>query len=198
MLKKILIITFSSTLILFILTTIKLEGNTQNKKEPYKEKRNIVEKYKKEIITKQKTNIINKININNEKPIGKIIINKIKINNNLYDINSKKNNIEENVTILKDSILPPSKNSIIFIAAHSGNGKKAYFKNLNKLKEKDNIIITYKNKNYNYIVNEIWESKKNGYINIQKEETNQLILTTCSPNHKEKQLIINCIEKEST
>ena len=48
-----------------------------------------------------------------------------------------------------------------------------------------------------YIVKEYWEQKKNGYIDISKEEQDQLILTTCSPNHQGYQLIVNSIKKES-
>ena len=53
------------------------------------------------------------------------------------------------------------------------------------------------NKQYIYIVKDIWEEPKNGYINVNKENKKQLILTTCSPTNSKKQLIVNCIEKES-
>ena len=43
----------------------------------------------------------------------------------------------------------------------------------------------------------MWEEIKNGFINVNKEPDNQLILTTCSPIHNNYQLIVNCIEKES-
>ena len=163
MLKRILIITLSSTLILFILTTIKLEDNTTTKKEKYHENIKITTKAQTETIKKPKKNNLNKNIIKYEKPIGKIIIDKININKDLYNISSKKNNVEENITILKESIFPPNPNSIVFIAAHSGNGKKAYFNNLNKLNKNDNIIIEYKQTRYNYVVNNIWETEKNGY-----------------------------------
>ena len=87
--------------------------------------------------------------------------------------------------------------SIIFIAAHSGEGKIAYFNELNKLKIDDKVIIKINNKKYTYLVKEMWEEKKNGFINVNKEPENQLILTTCSPFNKNKQLIVSCIEKES-
>ena len=132
-----------------------------------------------------------------EQPIGKLIIEKININNNLYPINSKHNNIEENITILKDSITPDKENSIVFIAAHSGDGKIAYFNKLDKIKINDKIILLYKNKKYIYTVINIWEKEKDGYIEVNKTKENQLILTTCSPNKENMQLIINSILKES-
>lgn len=125
--------------------------------------------------------------------IGRLIINKINIDEELYPINNKHNNIEEHVTILKKSNMP----SLLILAAHSGIGRIAYFQELNKLEINDEIIVYYKNKKYTYIVDNIWEEKKNGYIHINNSNKNQLILTTCSPNREGYQLIVNCIEKES-
>ena len=125
--------------------------------------------------------------------IGRLIINKINIDEELYPINNKHNNIEEHVTILKESNMP----NLLILAAHSGIGRIAYFQELNKLEINDEIIVYYKNKKYTYIIDNIWEEKKNGYIHINNSNKNQLILTTCSPNKEGYQLIVNCIEKES-
>ena len=124
--------------------------------------------------------------------IGKIIINKICLKENLYSINNPKNNIEEHVTILEEI------DNTIVLAAHSGTGPIAYFERLDELEINDEIILIYNNKKYKYRVKEIWEEKKNGYIQINKETKKQLVLTTCSPNKPNYQLIVNCIEKEST
>lgn len=136
------------------------------------------------------------VNNKTDEVIGKLIINKINIMNDLYNIESKKNNVEENVTILKGSIEPENDNSIMFLAAHSGTGNLAYFKNLNQLEIDDEIILIYKNISYDYRVESIWESEKDGNIEVPKLEKKQLILTTCSPNKNNKQLIINCTIKE--
>ena len=133
----------------------------------------------------------------NDNIIGYIKIDKLNINEKLYKINSSENNVDKHVTILKESVLPDKENSIVFIAAHSGTGDIAYFKDLDKLKIRDNIILNINKKNYTYTVKEMWEDPKNGYININKEKEKQLILTTCSPNNSKKQLIVNCIEKAS-
>lgn len=126
-----------------------------------------------------------------EDKIGTIAINKIKLNQPLYQIDSIHNNVEENVTILKESILPEEENSILFLAAHSGEGKIAYFNNLDKLQIGDKIKINYNNKLYIYRIDDIWEEEKTGYIHINKSSNKQLVLTTCSPHKKNKQLIIN-------
>lgn len=129
--------------------------------------------------------------------IGRIRIDKINLENKLYDINSEKNNVDLNVTILKGSIEPTNDNSIMFIAAHSGYGDKAYFRDLDKIGIDDEIILEYKNIKYKYIVIDKWEEKKDGDIEVNKTKEKQLVLTTCSTKDKNKQLVINCIEKES-
>ena len=134
---------------------------------------------------------------NTSDSIGKIIISKINLEEDLYDKDNPKNNIEEHVTILKESTMPNIDKSILILAAHSGTGIIAYFNNLDKLELNDEIKIIYKDKEYKYIVNNIWEEKKNGFIHINRNSKKQLILTTCSPNKNNYQLIVNCIEKES-
>lgn len=126
-----------------------------------------------------------------EKPIGHLIIPKLNLNEELYSKNSPNNNIEKHVTILSPSQNPEKNNTTIFIAAHSGTGKIAYFKNLNKLVINDQIHLLYNNKQYTYFIKNIWETKKTGTIYIPKENTNQLILTTCSPQKDGYQLIVN-------
>ena len=135
-------------------------------------------------------------NIKSEEIIGSIIIEKLNINMPLYDINNPKNNIEQNIQILKESILPPNKNSIVFLAAHSGDSNISYFDNLDELKQKDIIQLKINNKTYTYQIKSIYKQKKNGYINVNKEIEDQLILTTCDPNSNKYQLIINSTKKE--
>ena len=154
-------------------------------------------------LDKKNLNTIDNINLGfniikkQDSPIAKLTIKKINLEEYLYDINSSENTIEKHITFLKESIFPNEQNSIVFIAAHSGTGKIAYFQELDKLEINDKIQLLYNGKKYNYYIKEIWEEDKNGYINVNKELENQLILTTCSPSKKNKQLIINCIEKES-
>lgn len=135
------------------------------------------------------------ISINNllEQPFGELTINRINLKEKLYNLKSPQNTVDKHVTIIEGSSFP----NILILAAHSGEGKIAYFENLDELKINDIIIINHNNKKYHYYVKEIWEEKKDGYINLNKDNKNQLILTTCSPNHNGYQLIINCIEKES-
>lgn len=131
-------------------------------------------------------------------PIARIIIPKIKLDNNLYNKNSNLNDVDKNVEILDESILPGNQNSIVFLAGHSGNADNAYFNNLDKLGINDYLILQYKNYNYFYKIDKIVEQDKDGDIEINKSSNNQLILTTCSKTDMKKQLIINSnlIKKE--
>ena len=69
-------------------------------------------------------------------------------------------------------------------------------KDLDKLKQNDEIEIYYKDHYYTYIIKDIWNTKKTGSINIPKQNNKQLVLTTCSPNKNNYQLIINSTLKE--
>lgn len=147
-------------------------------------------------IVKQTTTYESK-ELKKEKPIGILKIDKIHLNEEIYPINSYSNTIQLHVTILKESIAPTEENSIFFLAAHSGTGKIAFFEELDELEVKDEITLIYKDYPYHYLVTEIYEEPKNGYIHVSKAEKKQLVLTTCHPTNKNTQLIINSIEKES-
>ncbi len=123
-------------------------------------------------------------------------IKKINLKQPFYEINDEKNTIEKNIEILKESIMPDKDNSIVIIAAHSGEGDIAYFNNLTELTINDELLLSYNNKIYKYYIKEIYEEDKTGYINVDKEKEKQLILTTCHPNKPNKQLVINAIKKE--
>lgn len=126
-----------------------------------------------------------------ELPIAKLSIDKINVNNSIYQLNSKNNTIEKNVELLNGSIMPGGKNSIVFLAAHSGNSNISYFNNLSKLSKGDEINLYYNNSNYTYVINDIFLEDKDGDIEINRSSNNQLVLTTCSTTDNNKQLIVN-------
>ena len=149
----------------------------------------IVTTYEKENIYNAKnTNYIN--NEDNESNVlGILSISKINLKLPFYDKSSKKNNVNKNIEILKESSMPDKKGGTIILAAHSGNSYLGYFKKLFILNKEDEIQIKYKNKEYTYIVDKIYELPKNGQIEINKNiNENVLVLTTCSSNSK--QLVI--------
>ncbi len=190
--KKLTIIFITITIIIILLNTT-LTIDSQNKIISI-DINNINNNYNKKEI--KKANNINTNNNNIELPIGKLIIKKININNNLYDINSKLNDIKYNIMINKSSILPDKDNSIMILQAHSGNSNISYFNRLNELEKNDEINLIINNIDYKYIVYKIYEAKKDYTIEYNQINNEKLlILTTCSTNDKTKQLIIYTKQK---
>ena len=156
----------------------------------------IEEKQIKEEIIEEKTEIIN---INNEvkqeveKELMIIEIPKINLTGKIYNINNKLNDIDKNIIIMKESDMPNKEGGILIIGGHSGYGKYAYFKNLNKLEKDDEIIIYYQNNKYIYKVKNIYLDYKDGSISINNDnKKNKLFLYTCNPNDKNNYLVIDC------
>ena len=134
--------------------------------------------------------VINSNEIDNDSVIGVLHIPKINFKMGFYNYDSKKNNVDKNIALLNNT-LPDKDKGTMIIAAHSGNSYLGYFKNLDKLNINDMIEIYYQDKEYIYIIDNIYEEDKDGTITYNKNiNENILILTTCSKN-KDKQLIIN-------
>lgn len=130
------------------------------------------------------------INNKDEEYFAILEIPKIKLVEGFYNVNSKENNVNKHVTMLKESTMPSKDGSIIYLAAHSGTGYIAYFKNIDKLSIGDAINIKYQDKTYSYSINDIYELPKNGTISVNHNiHENYLVLTTCSKN-KNMQLVI--------
>ena len=128
--------------------------------------------------------------IDKEEYLGILRIPKINLRLGFYKINSSNNNVNKNIQLLKGSDMPDKNGGTLIIAGHSGTGYLAFFKNIDKLIIGDKMMIDYQKVQYEYIINNIYEMKKNGKIEINKNiNENYLVLTTCSKN-KDKQLII--------
>lgn len=122
-----------------------------------------------------------------------IEIPKISVSQDIYGKDSKLNDIDKNVIIMKESDYPDEVGGMVIIGGHSGYGKYAYFKNLNLLKTGDEIIIKYRNIKYKYKVINYYLDKKDGSINISKSDNkSKLFLYTCNPNDKKNYLVIVC------
>ena len=122
--------------------------------------------------------------------LGILEIPKLNLKQGFYNIDSKNNDVNKSVMLLKNSVMPDNVNSTIILAAHSGNSYVGYFKNLDKLNIEDKINIYYQKNKYQYTVTNIYELNKNGHILVDKNiHENILVLTTCSKN-EEKQLVV--------
>jgi len=124
--------------------------------------------------------------------IAVLKIPKINLERGLVDPNSYLNNVKYNVQILKNSAMPDERFGNVMLAAHSGNARVSYFRNLNKLEVNDSVSIIYKNKTYNYKVVNKYEIEKTGQAKIiRNKNASTLTLVTCIHNTN-KQIIIIC------
>ena len=122
--------------------------------------------------------------------IAVLKIPKINLEKGLVEKNSKYNNINYGVQILKESDSPDVINGNVILAAHSGTANISYFRNLDKLDLGDNAIIYYQGNTYNYKVVKKYDADKTGKINIKRDRnTSTLTLITCRHN-TDKQIVI--------
>ena len=82
--------------------------------------------------------------------IAVLKIPKINLEKGLVAKDSKYNNINYGVEILKESDSPDVINGNVILAAHSGTANISYFRNLDKINVGDEAIIYYQGKTYNY------------------------------------------------
>lgn len=122
--------------------------------------------------------------------IGVLEIPKINFKRGFLDIKDKNNNVNKNIQVLENSAMPNVNGGLLVIAGHSGSGRVAFFRNLYKLKENDQIYIYYENIKYIYQVQKYYEETKDGDISIDKNSESTLVLTTCSQTDKNKQIVI--------
>ena len=113
--------------------------------------------------------------------IGYLEIPKINFNRGFYSKNSEFNNVELNIQVLNDSSYPDTKNGNLIMAAHSGDAYNSYFTDLKYLSIEDELVITYKNHKYHYLIKDIYDVEKTGTVNIKRDQNqNTLTLITCT------------------
>ena len=132
----------------------------------------------------------NNIGRNRNDSIGKIIIPKIKLEKELYNINSYYNNVDYNIEINNKSNMPNVIGGNLILEAHSGNSYNSFFRNLYKIKNNDEIDIIYNNYIYKYNIDNIYYINKNGKARIKRDFNKSTItLITCTKDDDKKQTI---------
>lgn len=141
--------------------------------------------------------LYNKNSKSNKKQYISILeIPSINFKRGLYKKKSPESELSKNIIFLDESDMPDKKNSKVIIVGHSGAPSNAYFKNLYRLKLKDDIILYYKNKQYDYIVTDIYEIKKNGTLALESNKSNKtLTLVTCKGMDRQL-VIVSTLKKE--
>ena len=114
----------------------------------------------------------------------------IKLKKGIYLKEDKRNNIEENIEIHKESDYPNVDNSNIILMAHSGTGANAFFKDLEKLNQDSLIELYYEKAKYVYKIDNYYDIDKIGIATIKRDINKKTItLITCSQKDKTKQLV---------
>lgn len=115
-----------------------------------------------------------------------LVINKISFKENIYPIGDSRNHIDKNLELLYADY---EKHNYI-IVAHSGTGKAAYFKNLNKL-EKDDLVTIQGKTTIKYKVFSKYLIKKAKQNSLKlSNKTGNLQLITCDRKEKDKFLVV--------
>lgn len=126
---------------------------------------------------------------NNESYMAILEIPSINLKKGIFSKDSKNNNVEKNVTILKESNLPDEDNGNVILVAHSGTGYKAFFNNLPKLNNGDIAYLYYNNSRFTYKLVNQYEVEKTGQVNIKRNNDKKtLTLITCKIDSN-KQLV---------
>ncbi len=114
----------------------------------------------------------------------------INLKKGIYQKDDERNNINQNVTIHQNSDYPDQEGSNVILMAHSGNGEKAYFNDLDQLNKDSLIKVYYHGKLYTYIINDYYQVEKTGTIELKHNQQKKTVtLITCSQKDKTKQLI---------
>lgn len=158
-----------------------LEKNNIN--DFYELQEEIFSNQENEIKQEKQEEVKAKGNIDKEPYLVVLKIDKINLERGIYSINSKNNNVNKNIQLLKESNLPDEANGNVILAGHSGNSYKAYFKNLVKLDNGDEAKLVYNGKKYIYSLSNSYEVEKTGKVEISRNINKQtLTLITCKHN----------------
>ena len=122
--------------------------------------------------------------------IGVLEIPKINLKRGFLDVNSRYNNVDYNITVIRGSTMPDTVNNNLILASHSGYCDICFFHNLYKLGKGDMAYIYYKNVKYAYKIVNIYEVQKDGTVAVSRDGSkNCLTLITCTRNSNTKQTV---------
>lgn len=195
--NKYIIVGFILILFAIIWGNYKLLLNYFNNKHDEK----LIQEFYQEDLTNEDENKETEVNDDEgQKEIKKINyiavlkINKINLVRGLVDESSYLNNVKYNVQIIKGSNMPDVVGGNLILAAHSGNARVSYFRNLYKLEIGDEATIDYNDKTYRYKVVNIYDVNKNGKVEI-KRDLSKTTLTLITCRHNTERQIVTILEQ---
>lgn len=128
--------------------------------------------------------------IDYSKYLGVLEIPKIGLKRGFYNIGSRYNNIEYNVTLVGGSDLPDVDRGNLILMAHSGDAYISYFAYLYRLSIGDDCYVTYNGNNYHYQIVDIYDVDKIGIVSIRRDKSkNTLTMITCTKDNDYLQTI---------
>lgn len=128
--------------------------------------------------------------IDYSKYLGVLEIPKIGLKRGFYNIDSRYNNIEYNVSMVNGSTLPDVVNGNLILMAHSGSAYISYFAYLYNLKIGDYAYVTYNGQKYSYQLVNIYDVPKTGKVKIVRNyDKTTLTLITCTRNSNTLQTV---------
>ena len=158
--------------------------------EQKEEKEEVIESAPTEVVNEPE--VVEEVNDNvvTEYYIGYLENPKIGLYRGFVDMDSVANNVQINLQIIKPSNYPDVEKGNFILAAHSGNGYNAYFKDLYKLSNDDNAYVYYNNKKYTYKITNIYTQAKVGRLSVyRKKDTTSLTLITCTKDDESTQTV---------
>lgn len=121
--------------------------------------------------------------------LGSVYIPVINLKQNLYPVNSDKNDVDKNIEILDSSSMPDVLGGNFILAGHNGNTNVGYFRRLHELSIGDKVIVNYGNTQYSYTISKIYDVLKTGKVSIYRDKSKSTItLITCLGT--DKQLVV--------
>lgn len=128
--------------------------------------------------------------IDYSKYLGVLEIPKIGLKRGFYNVGSKYNSIEYNVTMVEGSTMPDVPYGNLILMAHSGDAYISYFAYLYRLEIGDVVYVTYAGVRYEYHIVNIYEVPKNGVVAIHRNyDQTSLTMITCTKGNDDTQTV---------
>jgi LPXTG-site transpeptidase (sortase) family protein len=141
-------------------------------------------------VSDSETSTSNNYEVDYSKYLGVLEIPRISLKRGFYNIGSKYNNIQYNVTMVEGSTLPDVVNGNLILMAHSGDAYISYFAYLYKLNIGDYAYVTYNGRKYQYQIVNIYNVEKNGIVRIQRNyDRTTLTMITCTKDNDHSQTV---------
>ena len=122
--------------------------------------------------------------------VGYLEIPKINFNKGFYPKESKQNDVDKNLLLVKESSYPNVAKGNLIIAGHSGDAWNSFFNDLYKLSVGDIAKVKFQGKTYTYKFVNIYKAPKVGTISIYRNsKKTSLTLVTCTNNDSKTQTI---------